>query len=109
MPPVLAVAAAVVGAGATVYSAVNAKKQANRAANAQRKANKQQEEDAKIAIQNEAALARNDTDKIGADISFGTGASDEVLKRGAGRRKSAKAGSGAAKVGGTGTTAVGGL
>lgn len=70
------------------------------------KAQRKQEADAKLAIENDAALARNAGEKKGAQINFGTGASDELLKRGV-RKK--VGGSGAADVGGTTASSVGGL
>ena len=78
MPPIVAVAAAVVGAGSTAYGAYQSRKSNKAAEASQRRQQRQQEEDARIA-KAENAVLRKDT---GADLAFGTGLSDEVLKRG---------------------------
>ncbi len=97
MPPIISIASAVLGAGATAYGVNEQKKQAKRAAATQKRMQEKQEADARIALAENAELR----DTTGADLTFGTSAADELLKRGS--RKKAGAGNAAAGVG------VGGL
>ena len=107
--PYIAAAAAVIGAGAAVYSAVNSVSAAKRAAAQQKKAFAQQKIDAQIARQN--AKARSDVKKtIGSDIAFGTGLSDDLLRRGSkNKKKTGTSSKSGVSVGGVKVAEVGGL
>lgn len=123
MPPAVGVAAAVIGAAATVGSAVIANKQAKEQQKAHEKALEQQKADAEQA-RKEAAQRQKDAKELadrqqanqnalnaastetGATVELGTASSDAVLKRGKSNRSRQQDSTG---TGGVTGSKVGGL